>query len=197
MLRPRAIALGLAMACAGLACAGLAGCASAPPASYDLAPAASAPLKARAIRGQLVVAEPVAGGALDSERIVIRTGPEELAYLSGAQWTERLPRLVQSRMIETFENARMLKSVGRPGMPADHALTLDLRRFEIDVTADQAVIEIAARITSDATGRTTAAQLFTATAPAPKTADGAAAAALDQALADIMRRIVVWTGSKI
>lgn len=175
----------------------LSGCASQPPASYDLAPAAASTLRAGAIRGALAVAEPHADAALDSDRIVIRTAPEQLAYLGKAQWADRLPALVQSRLIQSFENARMLRSVGRPGMMSDHSLATDIRRFEIDVTTGEARIDIVARILADRSGRVVAAQAFSASMPSPTTADGAAAAALDQALSDVLRRIVAWTASKI
>jgi cholesterol transport system auxiliary component len=165
--------------------------------SYDLASATPSHVRAGGLKGVLAVAEPNAQSSYDSTRIVVRTGPDELAYLSGAQWTEPLPRLIQERLIETFDNAKLLKLVGRPGILSEYSLHTDLRRFEIDVTSDQARVEIAARLVNDKTGLPIAAQVFSATAPAPHTADGAAAQALDAALRDAMRRIVVWSTAKI
>ena len=185
------------MAFALAACAALSACGGGAPASYDLEAAIPPHVRAGKIRGVLVVNEPTATASYDSDRIVIRTGVDQLAYLAGAQWSDRLPRLVQTRLIETFENARLLKSVGRPGLTADNSLALDLRHFEIDVTTNQARVEIAARIVSDQTGRPIAAQVFSGSAPAPKTGDGVAAAALDQALREAMQRIVAWTAAKI
>ena len=114
---------------AALACAGLAGCGSAPLETFDLS--APSALSARIPRGQMVIAEPVATLPVDSDRIVIRTGPESVAYLTGAQWPDRLPRLLQTRLIETFENARLLRNVGRPGLTADYSLTTEIRRFKL------------------------------------------------------------------
>jgi cholesterol transport system auxiliary component len=177
---------------------GLSACSSsAPLTSYDLNASTPARVRAGAIRGVLAIAEPNAEASYDSDRIVVRTAPDQLAYLSDAQWAERLPRIVQSRLIESFDNAKLLKQVGRPGILSDYSLQTDLRHFEIDVTTNQARVEIAARIVSDKTGRPVAAQTFSATAPAPTTAQGAAAQALDAALRDAMRRIVVWVAAKI
>jgi cholesterol transport system auxiliary component len=173
----------------------VAGCGSAALTSYDLDPAPPAAVHARAMRGVLAIAEPEADDALDSERIVVRAAPNQLAYLTGAQWSERLPTLVHSRLITSFENARFLKSVGRPGDVSDYTLAAAIRRFEIDATADVARVEIAVKIIAGRNGRAVAARVFTGSAPAPHTADGAAAAALDAALADVMRSIVVWAAA--
>ena len=176
----------------GLAAIALAGCAgSAPVQTFDLtAPTA---VQGRA-RGQFTVAEPVATLPADSDRIVIRTGPESVAYLAGAQWADRLPRLLQSRLIETFENAHLLRSVGRPGLAADYALATEIRRFEIDVTTSEAVVELSVKQVADGSGRIVAAKLFSARAPSPVTGPAAMAAALDGALGAVLRQIVGWAG---
>ncbi len=90
----------------------LAACGRPAPATFDL----SAPREGlRRGRGQaaLIVPEPTAIFALDSERIVVRQANGELSYLGGAQWSDRLPRLLQARIIQTFENMGRA-AVGRP-----------------------------------------------------------------------------------
>lgn len=175
----------------------LAGCNSAPLTSYDLDPAPVPGMKAGAIRGSLIIPEPRADDPYDTDRIIVRSEANQLSLLSDAQWSDRLTAMVQSRLIATFQNARFLKSVGRPGDPGDYDLIIDIRRFEIDATSDTARVELAARIIGDRSGKGVAGKLFTATAPAPTTANGAAAAALDKALADAMRAIVAWTAKQI
>ncbi|MFO1116441.1 MAG: ABC-type transport auxiliary lipoprotein family protein [Beijerinckiaceae bacterium] len=180
--------------CCGLA---LAGCNSAPLASYDLDPAPVPAMNARAIRGALVIPEPRADDPYDTDRIIVRSEPNQLSLLSDAQWSDRLTSMVQSRLIATFQNAHFLKSVGRPGDPGDYELIIDIRRFEIDATSDLARVELAARIIGGKSGKGVAGKIFNSTAPAPTTANGAAAAALDKALADAMRAIVGWTAKQI
>ena len=175
----------------------LAGCGGSQLASFDLAAAPAAKMRAGSIRGVLAVAEPVADGPLDSERIVIRTGPDQLAYLAGAKWAGSLPSLLQSKIIASFENARLVKSVVRPGGASDYSLHVDVRRFEVDVVDNLARIELSARIVSDRTGRPIAAKIFTATTPTERTADGKAAEALDAALANVLRQMVSWTARAI
>lgn len=181
-----------------LACAlSLGACSSGPLPSYELTAAPEKGVRAQALRGALVVEQPSADDSLDSERILVRTEDSKLAYLSDARWSDRLPDLVQSRLIASFQNAKLTRTVGRPGDPSDYALQADIRKFEIDVVAGLARIELAVRILSTKTNRPLAARMFSATAPAPTTANGAAAAALDKALADIMRSTVAWTATQI
>lgn len=175
----------------------LAGCGGSQLASFDLAAAPSEKVRAGSIRGVLAVAEPNADGPLDSERIVIRTGPDQLAYLSGAKWADTLPNLLQSKIIASFENARLMKSVVRPGGASDYSLHVDVRRFEVDVVGNEARIELSARIMSDRTGKPVAAKVFTGVTPTDRTADGKAAEALDATLARILGQMVRWTAAAV
>ncbi|MDE2362565.1 MAG: membrane integrity-associated transporter subunit PqiC [Hyphomicrobiales bacterium] len=174
----------------------LPGCGASQLASYDLASIQPAHT-ARPLRGALVVSDPIADEAVDSDRIVVRTDANSLAYLSDARWTDRLPDLVQERLIGTFQNARLLKFVGHPGDPSDYSLEVTIRKFEIDVQTSLARVELAVRLLSRLTNKPIAARLFAATAPAPTTANGAAANALDSALGQVMRQIVAWTAQQI
>ena len=173
----------------------LAACASSPPATYDLTPAAG-DFAARAGRGQLAVLRPDATQPADSDRIVVRYDPQSVAYLTGAQWADKLPSLVQSRLIESFQNAHLLREVGRPGMLADFNLQTSIRRFELDTAQSAAVVEISAQILSQS-GRIIAGRLFSGTVPVASSEPAVVAAALDAALAQVMRDIVIWTAPKI
>ncbi len=170
------------------------GCSSgAPLATYDLT-AINGLRKSGAVRGQIIVTEPVASAALETDRVLVRPQPESLAYLTGAKWSARLPALVQTRLIQSFENSRSLKAVGRPGdhLTADFDLTSEIRNFEIDVQGNQAVVEIAAKLVQDANGRVVTAKIFTARVPANANDGAEAVHALDTALGQVMGEIVVW-----
>lgn len=173
----------------------LAGCSSAPPATYDLT-AATGGLAARAGRGQLAVLKPDAILPADSDRIVVRANPQSVAYLSGAQWADKLPSLIQSRLIESFQNAHLLRAVGRPGMLADVSLQTSIRRFELDVARSEAIVEISAQLIGPG-GRIVGGRIFAANVLAPSSDPSAVAAALDTALARVMREIVIWAAPKI
>jgi cholesterol transport system auxiliary component len=184
----------LALAMTGL----LAGCGGAAPETFDLS-APSGGFAARSPRGLLVIAEPGAAAPADSDRIVVRTGPESVAYLKGAQWADRLPRLVQTRLVQSFDNAKLMRSVARPedGLSADFKLVSDIRRFEVDAQTNEAVIEIAAKLVADRTGRIVAGEIFTVRTPG-SAADGPAAShALDAALSQVLRQIVSWAAARV
>ncbi|MGH6847228.1 MAG: ABC-type transport auxiliary lipoprotein family protein, partial [Methylocella sp.] len=173
----------------------LAACSSAPPATYDLT-SATGGFAARAGRGQLAVLLPDATLPADSDRIVVRTNPQSVAYLAGAQWADKLPSLIQSRLIESFQNAHLMRAVGRPGMRADFSLQTGIRRFEFDPARGEAKVEISAQILGQS-GRIIAGRLFSGTVPVASADSSAVASALDAALRQIMREIVIWTAPKI
>jgi cholesterol transport system auxiliary component len=174
----------------------LAGCANAPSATFDLSALAAAK-PARALGAQVVVSEPVATAPMDSDRIVVRPTPETIATLKGAQWTERLPRLLQTRLLQSFENARLLRFVSRPDgrVVAQYSLNTEIRRFDMDLSRGEAVVEISVKLVEEGAGRIAAAKIFSASAPV--VADEGAPAALDAALGEVMGQIVLWTAGRV
>lgn len=168
---------------------------SQPPATFDLDPSVQFP-HARHYRGQLAVYEPAATLPLESQRVVVRTGPETIAYLHGAQWSTDLPSLVQDRLIGGFETANVLRAVGRPGLLADRSLQTDIQHFEVDVVHKTALVEIYARlVTGD--GRVLADKTFTATAPAANDHAASIVRALNQAFAKVVHDIVIWAAPRV
>ncbi len=174
----------------------LAGCAGAPPQTFDLAAPAGG-YRARVLPASLSVDEPAAMEPLDSDRLVVRVGSGQVAYLSGVQWSGQLTRLVQDRLIGSFENAHMLAKLRRPGEVADYRLALEIRRFDLDVETKSVRVEIAARLFNERNARVVAAQVFTAEAPSTETVGAAPPAALDVAFGDVARQIVDWSAKKI
>lgn len=183
----------LRVAALGAIALGLAGCASAPLTTYDLT-APRAGVAGRAGGAQIVVATPTATSPLDGERIVVRSPAEGLVLLKGAQWSDRLPTLVQSRLIQTFENARLLRAVGRPGdrIVADFSLVSEIRRFEIDVATGEAVVEISVKLIAERGGRIAAARVFTGRSPGSAANGAVASTSLDAAMDRVLRDIVAW-----
>ena len=176
----------------------LASCAGEPVANtFDLN--AAKPVSARPMRAQLRVRQPVAGIDLDSDRILVRVGPEQLATLAGARWSARLPLLVQSRLTQTFENAHLLHKVGGRGATtsADYDLEVEIRKFELDAAQMRVEADLAVKIVATVGGRVVAAEIFTADAPVGSTDGAAVSAALDGALSSVMRRIVAFVSTRL
>jgi cholesterol transport system auxiliary component len=175
----------------------LASCGTSPLATFDLS-APTSSVKPRSSRGVLVIPEPSAEAPTDGDRIVVRTGASAVAVVKGAQWTDRLPRLLQSQLIQTFENAKLLRSVSRPGdgVAPDHALVWDIRRFEMDATTGEAVVDISVKVL-DPLGKVQGAQIFTAHVPGDASQGATASLALDAASNDVLRQIVAWASARI
>jgi cholesterol transport system auxiliary component len=176
----------------------LAGCVgNAPPATFDIT-APSEGLGSRPGRTLIVVTEPSALQALDTNRVMVMTRGG-IAYLGGVQWADRVPKLLQVRLIQTFENARRLTAVGRPGdrlLPAA-LINSEIRRFGIDEATGEAVIEISVKIVNDRSGRILAGQIFTKRISGASTEGASAVAALDLAAQGALRDIVAWVSSQI
>lgn len=176
----------------GLLAAG-GGCATSPPsAAFDL----TAPRQpvGGGIAGQLVVAEPSAIQPLEETRILAKDAAGSVSYLPGAQWADRLPRLFQARLIQTFENASKIRAVSRPGdgVTADFQLNTELRAFQLDAARNEAYVEVSAKIVSIATGKIVSARLFSARVPVPNASGPAVAQFLDVAQANVLLDIVRW-----
>jgi len=180
------------------ACAGGMLGSGAPP-TYDL----TAPHVAHAgskSRGQLVVSEPTALSVLDSDRIVVRSAGDQVAHLANAQWSDRLPKLLQTRIVQAFEDASRLRAVGTPDerVSADYQLVTDVRAFEISVvSAPMAQVEISAKVVSDHGGRIVAARVFRASIPAHSSEGQDAAVALDEAFHQVTNDLVLWASKLV
>lgn len=186
--KPATIALSLAAALLLAGCGG-----GSAPTTYDL----SAPRDFGRIggaRAALMVQEPTAVQALDSDRVIVKDSAGALSFLGGAQWADRVPKLVQVRLIQTFENGSRLGSVARPGdrITPDVQLITDIRSFNIDAASGAAVVEISAKLVGDRTGDIRRARLFSARVPAGAVDGAGATQALDRALSQVLVEIVRW-----
>src|SRR3954452_15776946 len=171
-----------------------AACGSGPAAAtHDL----SAARAGGAVSGQVVVSEPTAIQTLEAEKIIAKEQSGAVSFLAGGQWADRLPRLIQARLIETFENSSKLKAVSRPGerVTPDYLLNTEIRAFQISSATGEAVVELSGRLVQDRTGRIVAGRVFSAREPVAKVDAASAAQALDAALSRVLLEMVRWVGS--
>ena len=170
-----------------------------PPPIYDLTAPRAFPASAKPPRGQLVVPEPTASVTLETQKILIRSNGGETSSVDNGQWSDSLPKLVQAKVIQSFENANHLRTAARPfeGLTADYQLLIDIRSFQISI-ADGPVadVEFTAKIL-DGSGKIVDARIFHATEPAKASDAQAAAAALDAAFAKAVAELVPWAASKV
>jgi cholesterol transport system auxiliary component len=168
-----------------------------PPTTFDLAQREGTARTLHLSR-QLVIAEPIALQSLDSDHVLVRRADGTLATLAHAQWSDRLPRLVQSRIVQAFENAGASGQVGPSGgsVSANTTLEAEIRAFEVDVGAGQGKVEIAARLVDATSGKIIAARIFHADAGGGGEGP-AAVGSLDQALSQALGDLIRWAAAHL
>ncbi|PCJ71837.1 MAG: hypothetical protein COA62_04545 [Rhodobiaceae bacterium] len=79
----------------------------------------------------LVVDEPYAPAALDSNRIVYQPSPNEISYFANARWSDRVPQMVQVLLVDTLDRSGKFQAVGRraAGMRSDYLVRLSILTF--------------------------------------------------------------------
>ena len=148
---------------------------------------------------QLAVADPTALLAYDSEKILGQNGSGQLEPVGSAKWTDTLPKLIQAKIVQSFENTGALGEVNRPieGVVPDFQLMTEIRRFQI-VQGPQpaAEVEITAKLVSGA-GQIVATRIFSAKEPVQSKDEAEAARALNAAYGTIERSLLDWTRSTL
>lgn len=190
----------LAMASCGTlaACGGL--LPQAPPSNlYTLSPKSTYPADLPKVKWQLVVEEPFAAGGLDTHRIAIMTSPYEVKYFPEARWAERAPRMVQTLLIESFENSGSIVAVGRQsvGLRSDYNLKIEMREFQAELKPGSAVpdahVVMNVKLVGQPRQEIVASSGFERRAPAKSSAMIDVVQAFDEALGRVLRDVVVWT----
>jgi cholesterol transport system auxiliary component len=146
---------------------------------------------------QLVVEVPDTGGAIASDRILVRPGPTQIAYLPDARWSASAPEMIQNAMVEMFLRADAFSFVGaRPlGSVGNIALVTRLLDFGADVApGDERAtvgITLVAQLVRERDAEILARRSFSRSVGVPDTSSAAIvagfAAVSDAVLADLGR----------
>jgi cholesterol transport system auxiliary component len=168
-----------------------------PPATYDL----QAPDTARKASGHrganIAIGIPVAVRTIDTEEILVKTPDGRVSYFPASAWGDRLPRLVQARLIEVFSNAGAFRAVitSQDRVSPDISLSLEIRDFQVNVLDGhaQASIDIYAKLVDERGGAVIATKRFTASAPATKDDVGSGVTALNGAFQQVATEMLNWT----
>lgn len=190
MMSPKSVLAVLLLAAA------LGGCGSATPLTFDLM---ALPMQGRAAASarSIVVAEPVGLQPFEADRIIVREPGGGLSFLGGGQWSDRLPRLIQARIIQSLENSGRLRSVSRPGdkIVSQYQLISEIRAFDIAAGSGEAVVDLSVKLIAEASGTVVSAKVFQARVPVAKVEPGSAAVGLDAAMGIVLADIVRWVNS--
>lgn len=175
------------------------GAAAAPSVVYDLTAPGNFPGVDKAADAQLVVSDPAAVLLFDTQKVLVRPKASDNPTFETARWSDSLPKLVQAKIVQSFENANNVKAVARPtdGFNADYQLLIEIRTFEISTDPDiAAVVELSAKVLGT-DGKVVGSRVFRSSVPTKVTDAAAAAAVLNQAFGNVARDLVMWTAETI
>ena len=157
--------------------------------------AIAAPANPAPLGKQVAVADPTALMAYDFEKLLSQNPSGQIEPIGNAKWTDTVPKLMQAKIIQSFEAAGALGEVNRPndGSTPDFQLVTEIRRFQIVQAPQlQAEAELSVKFVSN-DGRVVASRIFTATEPVQSKDDTAEAArALNVAFGSIETGLVGW-----
>ena len=176
--------------------------ASAPLDAYTLTPYAPGQIPSLG-RRHLVVEMPTSGGALATDRILIKPVPFQAQYLPDGRWSEPTPALLQSLLVASFQNAGGFRLVGRTGaglMP-DYTLMTEIQSFQAEPAgpaAEPLIVRIGVMMTiiRESDRQIIAARPFVASANVASDDTAAVVAGFDSALQTVLREAVQWTNGQ-
>lgn len=192
-----AAAAAVLLALAG--CAGniLPGASADPPKLYVLSPKSTFATDLPRVEWQLIVEIPVAEAGLNTARIALKRNPISLEYYERANWIDTAPIMIQTLLVESFENTGKIVSVGRQSvnLRPDFSLLTDLREFQAEYSGDgppSARVRLNAKLVKMPQrviiGTTTVERLQ----PAAGSDMMSVVTAFDVALGKSLKRVVEW-----
>jgi len=169
-----------------------------PPSLYRLTPKSTFSENLPAVDWQLVLEVPVADAGLSTTRVALQKSPTQLEYYARSSWTDRAPLMVQTLMIESFENSHRIVAVGREsvGLRADFILKSELREFQAEYfggTLPSVRIAINAKLVQLPRRTIIGSKSFEAIAPAKADTMSEIINAYDEALGSVLKHLVEWT----
>jgi len=169
------------------------GGAKAKPGIYDLAALSGPALCSAPDHPQLVVPEPAAAMALNSDRVTVTGEPPEGNPFEKAQFTDNIPAVVQAKVIESIQGSGCFAAVTRPvdSLEPSDQLQVEIRQFSIAMTpAPTARVELSIQLVSN--GKIAGSKVFATAVPLASVDASGAVAALDGAFEKTLAEAVPW-----
>jgi phospholipid/cholesterol/gamma-HCH transport system substrate-binding protein len=146
----------------------------------------------KALKGQLAIPEPTAVAMLETQRMLL-TPAQEYPSFADFLGADSIPKLLQARLIEGFENYDITHAPQRVADIGQFQLLIDVRHFRVAVGSEPAAeIGLSARIV-DKNGRVIASRLFADSRKFDKMEPAAAVAAFNDAFCRIAKDMIGWT----
>lgn len=185
-----------------LGCLALAGCAGAAAveAIYSVAAVETVPGVTGATSAQVLIPEPHALQALNTDKIAVKPTQNTFSYYQKVAWADTAPKLFQALLLQTFQNSGRVKAVGLPGesLLINYQVVTELRAFQVETFgSDRARIEVAVKLLNDSNGRVVDSEVFRAEVPTAGDSVERATVGLEAAGQVIATEILDWTLSRI
>jgi cholesterol transport system auxiliary component len=109
-------------------------------ANYVLAPVPPATGTAMSTAADISIGRPDLAPGLDTERIAVLKG-RQLDYFRAAQWGGRMTEVVQTLLVDSFEDQHLFRSVTaeQSRIASDYVLDVSVRDFQAEYASDNAV----------------------------------------------------------
>lgn len=148
----------------------------------------------------LRVITPLAVAPLDSARIVVRPGGNELSVYGGARWNENAPVLLRDHLIESFRRDGRFASVVSGGNPSrsDLVLVSDLNGFHAEYRdgKPEAVIRLDVQLIAENSRGTLATRRFEVSEPSASEALDDVVIAFGRASTRLGQQVADWAVSR-
>jgi phospholipid/cholesterol/gamma-HCH transport system substrate-binding protein len=162
--------------------------------TYDLrAPSDLGPAN-KILKGQLAIPEPTAVAMLETQRMLFQPA-KDYPNFSDFLWADAIPKLLQARLIDSFENYDIAHAPLRAADigQTDYQLLIDVRRFRIAADSEPVVeIGLSARLL-DKSGKVIASRLFEESRKLDRIEPSAAVDAFNDAFGRIAKEMIGWT----
>lgn len=162
--------------------------------TYDLRAPRDLGPASRTLKGQLAIPEPTAVAMLETQRMLF-SPTKDYPGFADFLWADSIPKLLQARLIDTFENYDIAHAPLRTADvgQAEYQLLLDVRRFAIATEGEPAAeILLSARLV-DKNGKVVASRLFEERQRLDKVEPAAAVEAFNAAFGRIAKALIGWT----
>jgi len=192
----------------------LSGCASLLPGAkplgdlYDLTPKSTFQSGLPNVTWQVVVEEPFAASAVNTDRIALMPSLTEVRYYGDARWVDRAPRLVQTLLVESFENTNRIGAVGRQaiGLTSDFTIKSELREFQAEYfepaasepsepkgTGPRVMVRLNLKIVKEPDGLIVASKSFEKAVNIESDDMKLIVAGFDKALGRVLKKSIAWS----
>jgi cholesterol transport system auxiliary component len=168
-----------------------------PPNLYTLTPKSTFDASLPQVSWQVVVEPPTAAAYLNTTRIALAMSPTSADYYAKSAWTDRAPLMVQTLIVESFENSRRIIGVGRDSLSVrpTYVLQSELREFQAEYFRGKpplAHVRVVARLVRQSDRHIVASRGFERCVRARDDQVPAVVQAFDEALGGVLKALVSW-----